>query len=304
MTTFTAHSTTSDVLNGIDLAGTRFIVTGGGSGIGAEISRALSGAGAEVVVAVRDPSRVGRLSPRVRAEQLDLADLDSVRAFGRRWDGPLDALIANAGIMAYPDHQLDASGWEHHLAVNFLGHFALAGELHASLAAATGRLVVVSSGAHRDTPFDFDDPHFRRRTYDRWSAYGQSKTAGVLWAVAAAQRWAEDGITANALNPGWVMTGLQRHVDDATMRAMGAIDDDGNVITQPYSKTLSEGAAPSVLLAASPAIAEVTGRYFEDNQPAPVTTAGPTGVAPHAVDSVAAQRLWDLAAAAVHDSGR
>jgi NAD(P)-dependent dehydrogenase (short-subunit alcohol dehydrogenase family) len=154
--------------------------------------------------------------------------------------------------------------------------------------------VIVSSGAHRDVPFDFTDPQFEHRPYDRWTAYGQSKTADVLFAVGAARRWAADGVTANAVNPGWVMTGLQRHVDDATMRAMGAMDDDGAIIEQPYSKTLEEGAAASVLLAGSPLVRELTGHYLEDNQVAPIVRPGdgPGGVAAHAMDPEPAERLW------------
>ncbi|MBX5331872.1 SDR family NAD(P)-dependent oxidoreductase [Rhodococcus sp. 1R11] len=297
---FHAHSTAADVLAGLDLTGRRMVVTGGGAGIGAEITRTLLDAGAEVTIGVRSPESVtarlaAELGNRVRVETLDLADLRSVRRFSDRWTGTLDALIANAGVMAIPELERAASGWEQHLAVNFLGHFSLIRGLHASLASAAGRIVVVSSGAHRDAPMNFDDPQFLRRDYDRWNAYAQSKTADILLAVEASRRWATDGITANAVNPGWVMTDLQRHIDDATMRQMGAMDDNGEIIEQPYSKTLAEGAAPSVLLAASPLTATVTGCYIEDNQIAPVTVQGPGGVAPHAVDALAAKRLWALA---------
>ncbi|MEE3851765.1 SDR family NAD(P)-dependent oxidoreductase [Gordonia sp. LSe1-13] len=302
---FHAHSTPSDVLAGVDLTGRRMIVTGGGAGIGAEITRSLTRAGADVTIAVRNPERVSHdlttddLASHIHVEHIDLADLESVRSFAGRWQGPVDAVVCNAGVMAIPDLQRTATGWEYQLAVNFLGHFALALQLQPALAAAHGRLVVVSSGAHRDVPFDFDDPQFHDRPYDRWVAYGQSKTADILLATEAARRWVDRGITANAVNPGWVMTDLQRHLDDETMRAMGAIDDDGNVIPQPYSKTLEEAAAPSVLLAASPLAASLSGVYLEDNQPAAVTASGPAGVAPHAVADAAAQRLWDLAEAAV-----
>jgi NAD(P)-dependent dehydrogenase (short-subunit alcohol dehydrogenase family) len=290
--TFTARTTATEILNGVDLTGRRIVVTGGATGLGAETARALAGAGADVTVAVRRPDTV---RGPFRAAALDLSDLESVAAFARSWTGPLDALVANAGVMAIPQRQLSAQGWEMQLATNYLGHFALALGLHDSLAASgSGRLVVVSSGAHRDVPFDFTDPQFERRPYDRWQAYGQSKTAGVLLAVGAARRWAADGITANALNPGWIMTGLQRHVDDDTMKAMGAMDADGAIIEQPYSKTLAEGAATAVLLAASPLVAGVTGRYFEDNR-----VAGPAQVAEHALDPAAADRLWAYASETV-----
>jgi NAD(P)-dependent dehydrogenase (short-subunit alcohol dehydrogenase family) len=284
------------MFNEIDLTGQRIVVTGGGAGIGAEAVRVLAGAGAEVTIAVRRPDRVAEAAAELSARPgsgavlpvaLDLADLASVAAFAKGWRGPLDVLVANAGVMAIPERQVTAEGWELQLATNYLGHFALALGLHEHLrATGHGRLVVVSSGAHRDVPFDFTDPQFTHREYDRWTAYGQSKTADVLLTVGAARRWAADGITANAVNPGWVMTGLQRHVDAATMRAMGAIDEDGKVIPQPYSKTLEEGASGLVQLAASPLVADVTGRYFEDNE---VSAA----VAAHAVDPVAADRLWE-----------
>ncbi|MEV0729989.1 SDR family NAD(P)-dependent oxidoreductase [Polymorphospora sp. NPDC050346] len=160
----------------------------------------------------------------------------------------------------------------------------------------------VSSGAHLTAPFVFDDPHFARRPYDRWSAYGQSKTADVLLAVGIARRWAADGITANAVNPGWVMTNLQRHVDDDTMRALGAMDEAGDIIEQPSLKSLPEGAATSVLLAASPLVEGVSGRYFEDNREAEPAPEGPEptgGVAAHALDPEAADRLWAYAARSV-----
>ncbi|MDP9795480.1 NAD(P)-dependent dehydrogenase (short-subunit alcohol dehydrogenase family) [Catenuloplanes nepalensis] len=281
------RTTAEDVVRGLDLRGRRIIVTGGGSGLGAETARVLASAGAEVTIGVRTPV------PGARAIPLDLADLESVRAFAKAWDGPLDALIANAGVMAIPTRQRSAAGWEMHLAVNHLGHFALARALRPALrASGAGRLVVLSSGAHRDHPLDREDPHFARRPYDRWAAYGQSKTADVLLAVAAARRWAGDGILANAANPGWVMTGLQRHVDDETMRAMGAMDADGNVVPQPYSRTLAEGAAGPVTLAVS---ATTTGAYYEDAAPS-------ENVAPHAVDPETAAWLWDHASEALRAS--
>ncbi|MEU2282540.1 SDR family NAD(P)-dependent oxidoreductase [Streptomyces sp. NPDC013178] len=310
-TPFHSHSTTFEVLEGVDLTGRRAIVTGGASGIGRETVLALARAGAEVTVAARDPRAADdlvresqSLPGRVLAGALDLADLRSVDAFAGTWSGPLDILVANAGIMAIPTRQITDAGWELQTATNFLGHFALATRLHEHLTAAgRARLVVVSSGAHRNSPFDFDDPHFERRAYDRWAAYGQSKTADILFAVGA-RRWTADGITANSLNPGWISTNLQRHVDAETMRAMGAIDEDGNIIPTPYYKTPVEGAATSVLLAASPLVEGVTGRYFEDNQEAAVVTGNEAeeplgGVAAHAVDPATADRLWDLAAATV-----
>jgi NAD(P)-dependent dehydrogenase (short-subunit alcohol dehydrogenase family) len=307
-TGFTARTTAAEILDGVDLTGRRMIVTGGASGIGVETVRALAGAGAEVTVAVRDPDRAARLVEEfagaaargsVRAAALDLADLSSVDAFVAAWDGPLHALVANAGIMALPTRQLSAQGWELQLATNYLGHFALAVGLHDNLrAAGAARVVLVSSGAHLSAPFDAADPHFERRPYDRWQAYGQSKTADVLLAVGITRRWAADGITANALNPGYIHTNLQRHLDDDTMRALGGMDEAGNLVVPDYYKTPAQGASTTVLLAASPLLEGIGGRYFVDNQEMEVVPGGPDasdGVADHAIDPTAADELWAYA---------
>lgn len=207
--------------------------------------------------------------------------------------------------MALPARTLTPSGWEMQLATNYLGHFALATGLHPALRdAGSARIVVVSSGAHLSAPFDSEDPHFEHRPYDPWVAYGQSKTAGILFTVGA-RRWAADGITANTLNPGYILTGLQRHLDDDTMRAFGVMDEQGNLTPLPYYKTPAQGAATSVLLAASPLLQGVTGRYFEDNQEA--RTVGPDeppadGVATHALDPETADHLWQYATTALQRS--
>jgi NAD(P)-dependent dehydrogenase (short-subunit alcohol dehydrogenase family) len=298
-------TTASDVLRDVDLAGTRFLVTGGGSGLGAASVRALAAAGATVTIATRDPARVDDdvLGERVDVQTLDLADLASVRAFVEAWDGPLDGLIANAGIMALPERRLASSGWEMQLATNHLGHLALATGLHDALRAApAARVVVLSSGAQLREPVRFDDLHFAERPYDPWAAYAQSKTADVLLAVGIARRWADDGITANAVAPGWIRTRLQRHVDADTMRAMGVYEEDGQLHTPDFFKTPEQGATDQVMLAASPVTAGVTGRYFEDGQESPVVEGGPdvqAGVASWSVDPDAADRLWDLGLEAI-----
>ncbi|EXG81841.1 SDR family NAD(P)-dependent oxidoreductase [Cryptosporangium arvum] len=264
------------------LNGRRALVTGGASGIGAATVRALVTAGADVTIATRDPRRADALrADNVHVRALDLADLDSVAGF--TWDGPLDVLVANAGVMALPTRQLSPQGWELQLATNYLGHFALALGLHPHLAAAgDARLVVVSSGAYRNGPFDFDDPQFARRRYEPFLAYAQSKTATLLFTVGAAGRWAADGIVANAVNPGYVHTELQRHLDDDTMRAFGAMDEAGNLVTPDYYRTPEQAAATSLLLAT----ATTTGGYYEDgHEVAPE---------PFASDPEAADRLWRL----------
>ena len=300
-TPFTMRTTASEVLAGVDLTGKRMIVTGGASGLGTETVRALAGAGAQVVIATRNPADAKPILEEyanTRAVELDLADLRSVRAFTDAWSGPVDALVANAGVMMLPRREVNAQGWEMQLAVNYLGHFALAHGLHDALRAAGGaRVVTVSSGAQRLYPVDFDDPQFERRPYDPMAAYAQSKTADALLAVGISRRWADDGIVANSCEPGWIHTNLQRHLSPDVMRAYGAMDEDGNLLTPDYYKTPEQGASTTVLLAASPLLEGVTGRYFEDNSESEPMDGGPeftmTGVARWSIDPENADRLWD-----------
>ena len=194
-------------------------------------------------------------------------------------------LVNNAGIMALPELQLTPEGWEMQFATNHLGHFALAVGLHDALATdGAARIVCVSSSAHQLSPVVFDDLHFAFRRYDPLTAYGQSKTANVLFAVEATARWAGDGITANALMPGAIPTNLQRHI--------------GGIKTPPERrKTPAQGAATSVLLATSPLLEGIGGRYFVDcNETVTVTqrTSDMSGVAPYALDPANARRLWDV----------
>ncbi|MFF3945774.1 SDR family NAD(P)-dependent oxidoreductase [Streptomyces sp. NPDC001902] len=304
---FGAHSTAADVVRDVDLSGKRAVVTGGASGIGLETALALAGAGAEVTLAVRDPQAAGPAADRIRREtgrddvhvaRVDLADLDSVRAFTEGWTGPLHILVNNAGVMAVPELTLTPQGRETQYAVNFTGHAALTLGLHGALRAAGGaRVVMVGSSAHLMAPVDFDDIHFAHRPYEAWTAYGQSKSAAILFTVALAGHWAADGITANALHPGGIMTNLQRHLSDEQLRFVGATDEAGRKLDVPPGwKTPQQGAATQVLLAASPLVDGVTGRYFEDCRPAglqPEPVAGGTGVAAWAFDEASAERLWE-----------
>ncbi|MFE2540382.1 SDR family NAD(P)-dependent oxidoreductase [Actinacidiphila glaucinigra] len=304
---FGARSTAADVVRDVDLSGKRAVITGGASGIGLETALALAGAGAEVTLAVRDPRAAGPAADRIRREtgrddvgvaRVDLADLDSVRAFTQDWTGPLHILVNNAGVMAVPELTLTPQGREAQYAVNLTGHAALTLGLHGALRAAGGaRVVMVASSAHLMAPVDFDDIHFARRPYEAWTAYGQSKSAAILFTVALAGHWATDGITANALHPGGIMTNLQRHLSDEQLRFVGATNDAGERLDVPPGwKTPQQGAATQVLLAASPLVEGVTGRYFEDCRPAalqPEPAAGGTGVAAWAIDPASAERLWD-----------
>lgn len=287
-TPFTARTTAAEVLAGVDLSGKRVLITGGGSGLGRAAAEALHDAGAEVVTPTR--------------QELDLSDLASVRAYVASVTGTVDAIIGNAGIMAVPERRLTPEGWELQLATNFLGHFALITGLRERLAP-DARIALVSSGIQLRGPVDLDDPQFENRPYDPWAAYAQSKTAVVLLAVGLSRRWAGTGITANALAPGFIHTNLQRHLDQSAMQAAGAMDEEGNLLHPDYYKTPEQGAAGEVMLVASPLLAGVTGRYFDDdNQEAEVVAGGPeptAGVAEWSVDPAAADRLWDLAEATV-----
>jgi NAD(P)-dependent dehydrogenase (short-subunit alcohol dehydrogenase family) len=298
-TPFNAESTAAEVIAGIDLTGRRAIVTGGASGIGVETARALAGAGAEVTLAVRDRAAGQRTAAditattgndRVRVAPLDLADLASVAGFVAAWDGPLHILVNNAGVMAAPETRTP-QGWELQFGTNHLGHFALATGLHDALISADGaRVVAVSSLAHLRSPVVFEDIHFRTRPYDPWLAYGQSKTANILFAVEATKRWAADGITVNALHPGSISTSLQRHVDPAEIQRLRA-----RLSSQIVQKTPEQGAATSVLLATSPLVDGIGGRYFEDCAEAePGREGGVRGVAAYALDQDAAARLWQV----------
>jgi NAD(P)-dependent dehydrogenase (short-subunit alcohol dehydrogenase family) len=308
-TPFDAHSTAAEVIAGVDLTGKRAVVTGGASGIGLETARALATAGAQVTLAVRDTTAAERAAAGIDAgtvhvARLDLADRATIDAFTASWDGPLHILVNNAGIMAVPELRRTPEGYELQFATNHLGHAALTLGLHDALAAAQGaRVVAVASSAHLMSPVVFEDIHFTSRPYEAWSAYGQSKTATILFAVAMAKKWAADGITANALHPGGVMTNLQRHLDEAQLQFVGALDEHGQRLDVPPGwKTPQQGAATTVLLAASPHLHGVSGRYFEDGAEAVVTEPGPamSGVAAYALDPENAGRLWEETTRLLH----
>jgi NAD(P)-dependent dehydrogenase (short-subunit alcohol dehydrogenase family) len=299
-TPFSFGSTAAEVVAGIDLTSRRAIVTGGASGIGVETARALAGAGAEVTLAVRDRDAGERTAEDIIATTgnkqvlvagLDLADRASVASFTAAWDGPLHILVNNAGVMAAPEAHTP-EGWELQFATNHLGHFALATGLHGALAAAGGaRVVSVSSSAHLRSPVVFEDIHFRERPYEAWSAYGQSKTANVLFAVEATRRWAGDRITVNSLMPGAIRTNLQRYVSDEEIERARARAGGGG----PQWKTPEQGAATSVLVATSPLLGGVGGRYFEDcNEAEPNRPGTRHGVAAFALDPEAAEHLWQV----------
>jgi len=289
------QTTTDEVLQGLDLTGKRALVTGATSGIGVETARALASVGAQVTLAVRnitagqavaDTIKATTGNPHLQVVPLDLANQASVRLLTEAWTGPLHILVNNAGIMALPELERSPEGWELQFATNYLGHFALTlGLFHALAAAGGARIVSLASNGHLFSPMVFGDLHYRFRPYDPWTAYGQSKTAAILLAVEASRRWAGDGITANALNPGAIATNLQKH--------------SGGLKTPvERQKTVPQGAATSVMLAASPLLDGIGGRYFEDLSEAKLVTQRPAdyiGVAPYALDPENARRLWDVA---------
>ena len=296
-TPFGFTTTAAEVVQSVDLVGKRAIVTGGASGIGIETARALALAGAAVTLAVRRPDAASIVAEEIRTSTgnsavdvrpLDLADVTSVRRFCADWTAALHILVNNAGIMALQNLQRTVEGWEMQFATNFIGHFAVATGLHRALASAgSARVVSVSSSANMLGPVLFDDPHFNFIPYDPWLAYAQSKTATALFAVEATRRWAEDGIFANALNPGAILTNLQKHVG-------------GRLVTPPEKvKNVQQGAATSVLLATCPPHPSIGGRYFEDCNEAEIVQRRPDnfggGVAPYALNPGNAERLWNLA---------
>jgi NAD(P)-dependent dehydrogenase (short-subunit alcohol dehydrogenase family) len=306
-TGFGYETTAAEVVEGVDLTGKRAVVTGGASGIGIETARALAGAGAEVNLAVRNTARGDEIAEDIRSStdndavavsHLELVDPASIEAFVSNWDGPLDILVNNAGVMAIQERTVTDRGQEMQFATNHLGHFELALGLHEALAeAGTARIVSVSSSGHLRSPVIFDDLNFSFLEYSPFVAYGQSKTANVLFAVEANRRWADDGITANTLMPGGIATPLQRHVlaadPDYMKKATDRFERAGKQL-----KTPEQGAATSVLLAASPLVEGVGGRYFEDCNEAPVLherpEAGMGGVAHYAIDPGNAWRLWEV----------
>ncbi|TWD43907.1 SDR family NAD(P)-dependent oxidoreductase [Pantoea sp. SJZ147] len=295
-TPFTFSNNAAEVIKNVDLTGKTMIVTGGASGIGIETVRALASAGASVTIAARryDAAekvasilRLETRNPNIDVRPLDISDLCSIQRFVKEWKWPVHALINNAGIMALPELQRSPQLYEMQFATNYLGHFALTCGLHKHLAKAQGaRVINVSSAGSLFGPVFWDDPHFRFIPYDPLLAYAQSKTACILMTVGIAQRWTDDGITSNALNPGAIATNLQRHTG-------------GLKTPENQRKTPAQGASTSVLLAASPLLEGVTGRYFENCNEAPLLTERPTGmlygVACYALDQSNAIRLWALA---------
>ena len=304
---FDAKSTAADVVRGMDLSDRTAVVTGGGSGMGIEIVRALAGAGARVIVGDIDTDGAERArqdileehpGARITIRRLDLGEFASVREFAASAlaDAPrLDILINNAGVMT-PPLMRTKEGHELQFGVNFLGHFLLTTLLEPALiASGRARVVSVSSIGHRRSDIDLDDPDFLRQPYDRSLAYSRSKTACALLAVDFNERLKPYGGTANTMNPGGSMTGLMRHLTHEEQREKGFIDAEGNV--NPRWRRPDQCAATSVWLATAPDLEGIGGRYFEEcAESGPWTEIDPhRGYMPYALSTENAARLRAVA---------
>jgi NAD(P)-dependent dehydrogenase (short-subunit alcohol dehydrogenase family) len=299
----------ADVAAGHDLTGKSAVVTGGATGIGIETARALAGAGAAVTLAVRGreagAAAAADINAGIGAERawvgpLDLSSLASVRAFAEEWGrAPLHILINNAGVMACP-LSYTAEDLEMQIGTNHFGHYLLSVLLGPALITGAqeqgkpARVVALSSIGHRRGTVNFDDPHYRRRPYDKWEAYAQSKSANALFAVGFDARFKDSGVRANSVMPGGIMTPLQRHLTREEMIGMGWMDEAGTLA--PGFKTTSQGASTSVWAALGGELEGVGGLYLENcAQAEPFNPQAPfAGVMPHALDPAAADRLWEL----------
>ncbi len=310
---FGATSTTEDVLSGVSLTGKRVLVTGVSAGLGVETARALAAHGATVVGAARNLAKAEQATAPVRAAAkagggafellaLDLADLASVRAAADRLNTaakPFDLVIANAGVMATPKG-CTKDGFETQFGTNHLGHFVLINRI-ANLLHAGARVVNVSSAGHRFADVDLNDPDFEQTPYDPWVAYGRSKTANILFAVAFDARHRARGVRATAIHPGGIMTELTRHLPDGALEAMVARLDaqaarDGK---PPFAfKTVPQGAATSVWAGVVAPADAVGGHYCEDCHVAPVIPdampgeLNDGGVRAYAINPANAKALW------------
>jgi NAD(P)-dependent dehydrogenase (short-subunit alcohol dehydrogenase family) len=301
---FGYRSTAAEVIDGIDLSGKLAIVTGGYSGLGTETVKALVGAGAHVVVPARRRATAEEALDGVSGieiDELDLGNQESVRAFAERFlasGRPLDLLINNAGIMALPETRV-GPGWEAQFATNHLGHYALTNLLWPRLVAAgAARVVALSSRGHKRSGIRFDDLMFEHG-YDRWEAYGQSKSANSLFAVQLDALGQAVGVRAFAVHPGPIMTPLQRHLSPDFLLEAGWVDEQGNLSER--FKTPEQGAATATWAATSPRLVGMGGVYCENcdiaEQSVPGSpTAEESGVDAHAIDPEIAKRLWTVSA--------
>lgn len=309
---FNHQSTADEVLEGINLQGKRALVTGGASGIGAETVRALAAKGAEVIIAARNQQQAEEVQASVVAAtgnqnvhivSLDLASMAKVEAAAQdvaaRFD-QLDMLINNAGVMACP-YDTTADGFELQFGSNHLGHFYWTQLLMPLLLQApSARVVALTSMAHRMSPVVFEDINYQQRTYEKWQAYGQSKTANALFAVGLTARYADQGVEAFSVHPGAIATPLGRHLSEAEIQQL--IDANQTSANNPDAdeggiKTVTQGAATSCYAATAAALTGKGGAYLEDCQIAQVVADDPNfrgGVRDYAIDPNHAEQLWSV----------
>lgn len=304
MNRFDGASTTDQVIEGISLKGKLAVVTGASSGLGQETSRVLAAAGATVLMVARNEDALEGVAQEIRQQHpeaqlltqiMDLADLNSVRsaamAILQRTD-EIQLLINNAGVMACPLMRT-AQGFEMQFGTNHLGHFLLTELLSPALVkGAPGRVINLSSAGHKFGPFNFDDPDYHHREYDKWQAYGESKTANILFSVGLDLRMRDRGVRAFAVHPGMIMTNLARHLKPADITALT----DRSPSSEPLAfKTVEQGAATSVWAATAAELALEGGIYLEDCQIANAAAGdGVRGIESYAIDSAAAEQLWSL----------
>ena len=317
MSRFSRDTTTDEVLEGVDLAGKRIVITGTSSGLGRESARALASKGAAVTMLARNPEKNEASAESIRSavpgasletRELDLTSLASVRACaaGILADhARIDVLINNAGVMCCP-HATTADGFESQLGINHLGHFLLSVLLAPALVrGAPSRLVALSSGAHGISGIDFDDPMFERRDYDPWVSYGQSKTANALFALELDRRLRDEAVAAYSVHPGMIMTELGRHLTEETLKQMqervaerareaGAESPEAAPAAMQF-KSVEAGAATQCWAATAGELEGEGGRYLADCQIAVVGgNVSEAGVEAYAQDPEAAERLWTL----------
>jgi len=312
-TRYAPRTDASEIVKDVELVGKTAIVTGGYSGIGLETVRSLASAGAKVIVAGRSMEKareaLADFDNNVSAMEMDLGDLASVRRFAADFldaHKQLDLLINNAAVMACPEARI-GSGWECQFATNHLGHFVLTKALQSALENANGaRIVSLSSLGHRRSPIRFDDPHFDKEPYDKWAAYGQSKTANALFAVELDRRLKDKGVRAFAVHPGGIMTPLQRHLDLEEMVEFGWVDENGELseMAKGIFKTPQQGASTTIWCATNPALDGIGGVYCEDLDIAQIASDDSPPwlhVQPHAVDQNEAAKLWEMSEQLVRD---
>ena len=296
---FGFETTTAEVLEGVDLTGQTAVVTGASTGLGLETARALASAGAHVVLAVRSADKGAAAADKIRddvpdasleVELVDLTSLESVRAFAERVRAKhpsIQLLVNNAGVMYTPDERT-AEGFELQFGTNHVAHFLLTNLLVPSLlAGAPSRVVNLSSGGHHSSDIVWDDPNYDERPYDKFSAYGQSKTANIRFTVELDRRLRDRGVRSYAVHPGMIITGLGRHMtrdDFAELKSRASRGPSGGL--PPY-KSVESGAATSVWAATAPELADMGAVYLADCQVSP-------DAAPWALEPDGARRLWTM----------